>query len=158
MKEYYSDIVLQKISEATALYHRLVLMVAKPGSGKTAILQHVHERTNAPLVNINLELSQRLLDLTDRQRILYLPELLAKVVSVSASDIVLLDNIEILFDPVLKQDPLRLLQKLARNRTIVATWNGHVDDKNLYYASPAHPEYKCYSLQEILLVHLLSKS
>jgi len=154
MKEYFSDIVLQRISEATALYCRLVLLVAKCGSGKTAVLQQVHERTGAPLVNMNLELSRRLLDLTDRQRILLLPKLLEEIAGASSGQTVLLDNIEILFDPVLKQDPLRLLQKLSRNRNVVATWNGYVDDKNLYYALPDHPEYKRYPLQDFLLVNL----
>ncbi|MEN6474686.1 MAG: BREX-3 system P-loop-containing protein BrxF, partial [Syntrophaceae bacterium] len=40
--------------------------------------------------------------------------------------VVLLDNIEILFDVSLKQDPLRLLQGLSRNTTLVAAWSGEI--------------------------------
>ncbi len=39
-------------------------------------------------------------------------------------DVVLLDNLEILFDTALEVEPLRLLQVSSRNRTIVASWNG----------------------------------
>ena len=35
---------------------------------------------------------------------------------------ILLDNIEVIFDVALKQDPLRLLQRLSRNKTVVAAW------------------------------------
>ena len=36
----------------------------------------------------------------------------------------LLDHLEILFDPALEQDPLRLLQGVSRDRTVVAAWPG----------------------------------
>ncbi len=102
------------------MYHRLVILVAPAGAGKTAALQDVHERTAAPLVNVNIGLSRRMLDLTDRQQALQLPRLLAEIVGASAADVVLLDNVEVLFDVSLKQDPLRLLQGLSRNKTVVA--------------------------------------
>jgi hypothetical protein len=50
-----------------------------------------------------------MLDLTERQRELRLPRLLMEIVNDAAGDVVLLDNIEILLDVSLKQDPLRLL-------------------------------------------------
>ena len=63
----------------------------------------------------------------------------------SDEPLVLLDNIEILFDAALKQDPLRLLQGVSRNRTIVAAWNGTLENRYLTYASPEHPEHRRYS-------------
>ena len=57
---------------------------------------------------------------------------------------ILLDNIEILFDVALKQDPLRLLQGLSRNKTIVVSWNGSIENDFLTYAVPGHPEYRRY--------------
>ena len=98
MAEPLADRVIKRIGQAAELYHRLVMLVAPAGSGKTAALQDVHERTAAPLVNVNLELSRRMLDLTERQRALQLPRLLAEIVGASAADVVLLDNVEVLFD------------------------------------------------------------
>ena len=56
LSEYLADRVVEEIGDATELYHRLVILVAPAGAGKTAALQDVHERTAAPLVNVNLEL------------------------------------------------------------------------------------------------------
>jgi hypothetical protein len=151
MAEPLADQVLRKIGEARELYHRLILMVAPAGSGKTAALQDVHERTAAPLVNVNLELSRRMLDLTERQRALQLPRLLAEIVGASAADVVLLDNVEVLFDVSLKQDPLRLLQGLSRNKTVVAAWNGSIVDGHMTYAVPDHPEYRRYPIRDFLV-------
>ena len=153
MAEPLSDIVIRKINEAVELYHRLVILVAPTGAGKTATLQDVHERTDAPLLNVNLELSRRMLELTERQRALQLPRLLSEMVTAAQADVVLLDNIEVLFDVSLKQDPLRLLQGLSRNKTVVVGWNGSVDHEHMVYAAPDHPEYKRYPLRDFLVVN-----
>ena len=153
MAEPLADRVIKRIGQAAELYHRLVMLVAPAGAGKTAALQDVHERTAAPLVNVNLELSRRMLDLTERQRALQLPRLLAEIVGASAGDVVLLDNVEVLFDVSLKQDPLRLLQGLSRNKTVVAAWSGSIDGEHMVYATPDHPEYKRYPLRDFLVVN-----
>ena len=152
--EPLADRVINRIGQAAELYHRLVMLVAPAGAGKTAALQDVHERTTAPLVNVNLELSRRMLDLTERQRALQLPRVLSEIVSDSVAEVILLDNIEVLFDVSLKQDPLRLLQGLSRNKTVVAAWSGTIDGEHMVYATPDHPEYKRYPLRDFLVVNL----
>jgi hypothetical protein len=153
MAEPLADRIIKRIGQAAELYHRLVILVAPAGSGKTAALQDVHERTMAPLVNVNIGLSRRMLDLTERQRALQLPRLLAEIVGASAADVILLDNVEVLFDVSLKQDPLRLLQGLSRNKTVVAAWSGTIDGEHMVYATPDHPEYKRYPLRDFLVVN-----
>ena len=152
MAESLVDRLIRKIDQAADLYHRLVILVAPAGAGKTTALRTVHERTAAPLVNVNLELSRQLLDLTSRQRSLQLLLLLANIATASAAEVTLLDNIEILFDITLKQDPLRLLQGISRNRTVVAAWNGSIERDHLVYAAPGHTEYRRYPLQDYLVV------
>ncbi len=66
------------------------------------------------------------------------------LISSQATAVVVLDNLEILFDPALKLDPLKLLQGISRNRTIVASWNGSYVEGTLTYAKPDHPEYRSY--------------
>jgi len=137
---------------AASAYHRLVLVVGPIHSGKTAALQEVAERTGWPRLNINLELSERLLEYTQRKRALRAARVLSDVVDEAGAGTVLLDNIEVLFSPELKQDPLRLLQSLSRNRTIVAAWPGVVEGESLLYAEPSHPEHQRYSKPGATLV------
>ena len=144
MPESLSEKVLAGIDGAKALYHRLILVAAPSGAGKTEALRGVAARTGARLVNLNLELSRRMLDLTERERALRMPDLFDEVVG-RDEPLVLLDNIEILFDVSFEQDPLRLLQGVSRNRTIVAAWNGTLENGYLTYAAPEHPEHRRYS-------------
>jgi len=67
-------------------------------------------------------------------------------------DVVLLDNLEILFDTGLEVEPLRLLQVSSRNRTIVASWNGSFRDGTLTYAEPGHPEFLQFKQTEAIVV------
>ncbi len=152
MTTILEDVVVQKLEEASGLYHRLVLLVGPAATGKTAALRAVSLRTGAPLVNLNLELSKRMLDLTERQRALAVANLVEDILAENAEDIVLLDNIEILFDVSLKLDPLRLLQGSARSRTLVAAWNGAVENNQLTYAEPGHPEYRKYLAKDCIIV------
>lgn len=147
-----ADQVMASMEHAAGLYHRLVLLVAPSGSGKTAVLQEVAKRTNSARINLNLELSKRLLELTLRQRVLRVRELIEEILDETSGDAVLLDNIELLFDRSLQQDPLRLLQSISRNRTVVATWNGTIEGGQLTYASPDHHEYRRYSADQALIV------
>ncbi len=144
--------IIRKIDEVSILYHRLILVVASIHGGKTEALQEVAQRIDLPLINLNLELSRRLLDLTERQRVMRISRLLGDIVDSHADQTVLLDNTEILFDTSLKQNPLLLLQGVSRNKVIVATWNGVVEKNYLTYATPNHPEYRRYPTQDLVLV------
>lgn len=152
MAEPLADRILRRIEQAATLYFRLVLLVAPAGAGKTTTLGDVRDRTGAPLVNVNLVLSRRMLDLTGRQRALQLPRILQEIVDNDGDELILLDNTEVIFDVTLQQDPLRLLQGLSRNRTVVAAWNGSVANGFLTYATPGHPEFKRYPVRDHLVV------
>jgi ABC-type hemin transport system ATPase subunit len=128
-----------------------MLIVAPAGAGKTTVLKEVQERIGAPLINVNLDLSRRMLDLTERQRALQLPRLLREIINDAEGGVVLFDNIEILFDVSLQQDPLRLLRGLSRNKTVVAAWNGSIDNDHMIYAVPDHPEYRRYLVRGFLV-------
>lgn len=115
-----ADQIIQAIETVKGQYHRLLLLVAPAGAGKTAALLEVERRTGFPRINGNLELSRRLLDLSERQRPLQAARLLAEIVEETGTELVLLDNMELLFDCSLRQDPLRLRQGLAEDLVMLA--------------------------------------
>lgn len=131
----------QAIDQAASQYFRLVILAGVPGSGKTAALQSVAHKLGCQLVNVNLELSNKMLELTRTQRSRQVEQLLREVIAAAPGNVVLLDNLEILFDTSLEVEPLRLLQSSSRNRTIVASWNGTFQAGTLTYAEPGHPEF-----------------
>ncbi|WP_440948120.1 BREX-3 system P-loop-containing protein BrxF [Methanosarcina sp. T3] len=153
MSKSILDKVKQSLESAEDLYHRLILVVGKPGSGKTTVLRDVASLFDIPIINVNLELSSKLLDLTEKQRAISLPKILYEITKTDNS-ILILDNLEILFDKEMKQDPLRLLEGISRNNTVVASWNGSAEGKKLRYAEAGHPEYLNYDHVDTLIVSM----
>ena len=153
MPEPIQNRIKQSLGQAQDLYHRLVLLVGESGAGKTAALHTVAGELGADVINVNLALSAKLIELTERQRTLYLSALFGDVVEESGT-VALLDNIEILFDHGLRQDPLRLLQSVSRNRCVIASWNGAVIGSKLTYAESGHPEYRSYEAADALIVNM----
>lgn len=170
MSEPIHDKIKRSLQAAEGLYHRLVLLVGESGSGKTGVLQDVAGEFGTSVINVNLALSRELLELTAKQRSLRLPGILEAVVrgegrgarnegevlvpNPSSLVPVVLDNTEILFDKNLKQDPLRLLQSISRNRAVVASWNGTINSGRLLYAETGHPEYRSYDSVDALIVEI----
>ena len=148
------DRIREYIVRVSDLYNRLVLIVGSPRSGKTTVLRAIGLAENAPVVSVGWQISQCLLDLTERQRVLQLPTILQEAINCLPAEITLLDNTEVLFSPVLKQDPLRLLQRISRDRTVITSWLGSVVDGHLTYAVPDHPEFRRYRTEELLVVTL----
>jgi ABC-type uncharacterized transport system ATPase component len=153
MADTISEIVKQSLQVADNQYYKLVLLVGKSGSGKTYVLNDIANELGVPVINVNLKLSERLLELTSKQRALRTSQLLDNIIDTNDS-IKVLDNLEILFDTELKQNPFRLLQKISRNHLVIASWNGTSEDGKLIYAEPDHPEYQKYNLENTLVVRM----
>ena len=129
MVEPTQDRIRHALSQADNLYHRLVLLVGETGTGKTVALRATAHELGTNVINVNLVLSAKLLELTARQRALHLSKLLDETTA-RAAPVTFLDNTEILFGRDLQQDPLRLLQNMSRTRCVVASWNGKITGKN----------------------------
>jgi hypothetical protein len=153
MAEPLSAQIMRHLPEVGNQYYRLLLVVASSGAGKTDALREVAKQTGTRYINVNMELSRRLLELTQRQRRLFASRLLEDIVGKGDNQTVLLDNLEVLFDPSLQLHPLRCLQELARRRTVVAAWNGTLTSGHLTYATPDHPEYRRYAIDDLIVVY-----
>lgn len=136
------------IAEVQDLQHRLVLIVGKPGGGKSALLRLLGERHGTVPINLSAVLGRKLLEVPQRQRRLQVGSLFREVVaSYPANAPLMLDNIELLFDSTLAVSPLDLLRQRAASRLVVATWPGELRGDRLVYAEMGHPEYQDYPTQ-----------
>lgn len=140
------------LDEAGRSYHRLVLLIGPSESGKTQLLWQLADVRGCDVLNVNLEFSQRMLDVSRGRRPKQADRVFREIITSQSTDLVLLDNLEVLFDMTLKLNPLPLLQLASRNKTIVASWNGTLNDGLLSYAEPDHPEYKSYKQVDAITI------
>jgi hypothetical protein len=144
--------ILDAVRAASPMFNRLIVVTGAGRTGKTQSLRVVQEAMGAPLINLNLELSQRLLDLPGRQRAQRAVRLVQGIVEERGAGTVVLDNTELLFEPSLQLDPLRLILDLSRNVTVIMSWNGSSTDSEISYGRAGHPEHRRCPIRDYLVV------
>ena len=163
MNESVRQAIKEAISNAPAMYSRLILLVGPSGSGKTRALQEISTECGKDILNVNLEMSKALLELPIQRRQSQVQRVFGDIIRGFLDNedpqtaIILLDNLEILFDKDLKQDPLLLLQGVSRNFTIIASWNGSWVHKRLTFAITGHPEYRFYDKIDAQIIELMKE-
>ncbi len=141
MAELSFEELVEVIRSAQSAYHKLVVIAGPSGSGKTKLLNQLANQLDMPVINLSLKLSERLLNLTRRQRRLKAEEIARDVIDEPSQLSVCVDNTELLFDSTLRLNPLVFLQDISRNRLIVSTWNGKYDGKILTFGYGDHPDF-----------------
>ncbi|AKI98230.1 hypothetical protein IX53_03470 [Kosmotoga pacifica] len=137
---------------------RLYLIVGKHGTGKTKALKKIAEQLNEPIINSNMELSKALLEIPKMDRPYRAMKFFDKLPEMGNS-FLLLDNIELLFEPELKLHALSALRNIARKKSVIATWPGEVIENKLLHAKRGHPEYfEGYLEDEIVLMSSCEES
>ena len=141
----------QLVDEVGALHSKLILLIGRPGSGKTALLAALANQRDMKVMNVGATVGNRLAAMPQRQRALQANVILRELAEEYANnDLLLLDNIELLFDQTLKLDPLDLIKRHAHIRRVVAIWPGDLVDGRLTYAQMGHPEYQDYGLDGLV--------
>lgn len=140
------DELERKIADTALLNSKLILLIGPPRSGKTALLGQLSDRMKVPVLNAGLALGRDLLALPRTRRHLQVSELFKAWADKAAGHgLLLVDNIELLFDRTLRVGPLDLLRSQARVRPVVAAWPGELRETRLSYAVSGHPEYQDHS-------------
>jgi hypothetical protein len=139
------------VDEVGALQSKLILIIGQPNSGKSSLLNSLGKSKGVTPLNVGVALGSRLAGLPQRQRHLQTTTIMRELTDPHApGDLLLLDNIELLFDRSLQLDPLDLLKRHAHSKRVVAVWPGqlHGDSRKgrLTYADMGHPEHQDYSL------------
>jgi hypothetical protein len=145
-----SDRLQRAARDVADRYHRLALVVEHGSASGT--LDGMVRGSGWAVVNVGLALSERLLELSMRQRALKASGVLEDLISAGSPDVVALTDIEVLFAAELALDPLRLLQNLSRHRTVIAVWPGYVDGDAIAYAEPGHPEHRRYCAPDAVVI------
>lgn len=138
------------VDELGALHSKLVLLIGPPKAGKSALLHSLAQNKGIKPLNVGAELGGRLASIPQRQRHLQTITILRELADQHATgDLLLLDNIELLFDRSLRLDPLDLLKRHAHARRVVTVWPGDLQGDartgRLIYADMGHPEHQDYS-------------
>lgn len=134
---------------------KLILLVGPGRSGKTRLLRQLGGKLKIEPLNIGMELGRRLASTPNKKRAFLSSELLREIADKEhTADPLLLDNLELLFEPSLQINPLELIKRLAHSKRVVAVWPGELRGAHLVYADMSHPEHRDYSLEGVVVLEI----
>ena len=135
----------QLVRDIGALQSKLVVLAGRGKPGKTALLRSLGARLGVPPLNVGAVLGRVLAGIPQKQRPLQVDAAWREIVDRHAKeDLLLADNIELLFDRTLRLDPIAVLKRQAHAKRVVAVWPGDLHGGRLRYAKNGHPEYRDY--------------
>lgn len=143
----------QLVEGAASQYARLVLVVGQHGTGKTRLVREFASEGNYPFLDLGADLPPALFEVPARRRPVAASDYVGEELR-AADRVAVVDNIEILFQPRLTLDPLKLLLDNARNRVIVAAWPGTFNGQELNFAELGHPEFRVYPAADVRVLTL----
>lgn len=143
------------IGEIGDLNSKLILLGGPTRSGKTQLLRQLGAKLNIEPLNVGLELGLRLAATPKNKRGFSAGELLREIADKERTyGPLLLDNLELLFEPGLQINPLDLVRRLAHSKRIVAVWPGELRGDRLVYADMSHPEHRDYSRDGVVVLEI----
>ena len=80
--------------------------------------------------------------------------LINKTLEAFKAEVIVLDDMQVLFAPVLQVDPLQLLKHLGRKFTIVAAWPGEYDGNNLSIAAAGQLMPRTYDAKGLTIIQI----
>jgi len=143
-----ADTVINSLAHVGKNFSKLLILVGPASSGKTQCLHEISERINIPYINLGVDLSKKLIELSSKQQVLRVSGLTKEIISNVTLDTVLVDNIELLFNPELKIDPVRLLLNCSRNKTLIVAFSGKQVGNSIIYAEPHHLEHRKFEIKD----------
>ncbi|MGQ3354013.1 MAG: BREX-3 system P-loop-containing protein BrxF [Phreatobacter sp.] len=139
------------VEDISSLNSKLILLIGPPRSGKSELLRHLAERRRARVLSVGATLGRELLSVPAPRRHLLAADMLKELADGFVSrGLLLLDNIELLFDQTLQLSPLDLLKRHAHGGGVVAVWPGELQESRLSHATTGHPEYQDYGIDGLV--------
>jgi hypothetical protein len=110
--------------------YRLLLIIGRPGSGKSKYLQNYSKQVGIPILDLDFILGKQLPDGRDAD---YVYDFLNGFLDTYKPEQVLIDKKAILYNKDSKIDLLDFLKELSLKKIVIATWNGYTEDGKLIH-------------------------
>ena len=136
--EWLVKMLEEKIEEKKLDYNQFMVLL---WNNNTEI-KYLFKEIDSSILNINRLISEQLLDIPSKLQAIKTQQIITEVISNNPQKVIVIDDFEILFSPILKVKPIELFRELSRYKTIIVIWRYSHENNRLVYAVPEHAEYQ----------------
>lgn len=159
MAHNFDQSVIDAIKNVSLDRHKLVILLGVFGAGKTKILKKIAGETAGVYLNLNLELSERLLKLPRNMMNdgVTVSRLIDEICDLSSpkKETLFVDNIELLFSPELgKINPVDTFKRISRQRPVVIAIPAYREGNLAVYSTPDSQDYFPIPLEDFVTIEV----
>ncbi|MCR6524416.1 BREX-3 system P-loop-containing protein BrxF [Lysinibacillus capsici] len=149
MKPQFLQSIKQNVVIVRMSYYKQIYVYDYKYGNSVKVFSEIE---NIPYINVNMELSEKLIAISQSKRKYYVTEFLQGIIMDRTEEIICLDYFELLFHPELAVNPFQLLRDISRNKVLVISWRGNIEGDSLIHAEPGHPEYKRQAVEDAIII------
>ncbi|EGO7732739.1 BREX-3 system P-loop-containing protein BrxF [Enterococcus faecalis] len=136
--EWLVKMLEEKVEEKKLDYNQFMVLL---WNNNTEI-KYLFKEIDSSILNINRLISEQLLDIPSKLQAIKTQRIITEVIRNNPQKVIVIDNFEILFSPILKVKPIELFRELSRYKIIIVIWRYSYENNRLVYAVPEHIEYQ----------------
>ena len=121
---------MQVIDQLQKRKYKLLLLIGRPGSGKSKFLHNYSKDKGIPILDFDLILGEHLPENKDAS---YVYDFVRDFLKTYTPQEILLDKKKILYQKDSGIDLLDFLKELSTNKVVIATWNGYTKGDKLIH-------------------------
>lgn len=130
----------KKVEELNNEKHKLLLIIGTPGSGKSKIIREYSQETGIPIIDLDTIFMHTPSD--------QLMNEMKNFLSTYHQNVLLLDNKKILYAKNSTIDLLAFLKEISEIIPVIATWNGKIEDGQVFHFRKGASEDLIYSVDK----------
>lgn len=137
----------------------MVVVAGTHGSGKTRLAKLLAAKGWGTYINLSLTLSRYVMTVNPRDPVRWTTEFMTGLRSDRGNEQpLILDNIEAVFQPELRLNPLSWFLQMAREVPLVVVWPGAVSQGEFFYSTPNRPDYFHQREPSVIVVNITGES
>ncbi len=147
------SLITEKLAELEDAKYKLLLVVGAPGTGKSKVIKEYSAESGIPILNLNTIFGEE----ADEESNIDIMKTMNDFVDNYNKDVLIFDNKRILYSKNSKIDMLAFLKELSTKKTVIATWNGMIQDGNLVHIRSKQPEDLKYPIEDVECAYIICK-
>ena len=137
----------KKIEDISHAEYKLLLIIGQPGSGKSKLMREYSQDTGIPILDLD-----KIFHNVEPEHLL---EEMKQFLSTYHQDVLFLDNKKILYQKNNSIDLLSFLKEISHHIPVIATWNGMIEDGQIFHFRKDAPEDLIYSVDKEAFMYIL---
>lgn len=142
---------MQVVDELQRKKYKLLLLIGRPGSGKSKYLNNYSKEKGIPILDFDSILGKQIPEGKDAN---YVYDFIRGFLETYKPEEILIDKKRILYQNDSPIDLLDFLKELSTKKTVITTWNGYTKDNKLVHVCEALNREIEYDLASIDCAYL----